>query len=121
MKGPSFEPFEILVPTPLPLSLFVQLDGIVSQFKYCLECVEAETNSQQGVNPGSYGVQNLIPKGALLDPIFSCVGEEKVRDKADQERGSSKNEGKLEELSLKEQVEVGILATLSRPVIPVEV
>jgi hypothetical protein len=45
------------------------------------------------VNPGSYRVQNLIPKGALLDPIFSRVGEEKVRDKADQKRGSSKNEG----------------------------
>ena len=85
MKGPSFEPFEILVPAPLPLRLLVQLDGIVSQFKYSLERVEAETNSQKGVNPGSDRVQNLVPKGTLLDPIFSRVGEEKVRDKADQE------------------------------------
>jgi len=121
MKGPSFEPFEILVPTPLPLCLLVQLYSIISQFKYSLEGIEAETDSQQGVNPGSDRVQNLVPKGTLLDPIFSCVGEEKVRDKADQERGSSKNEGKLEQLSLKEQVKVGILATLSRPIIPVEV
>lgn len=120
MKGPSFEPFEILVSAPLPLSLFVQLDGIISQFKYCLESVKAEANTQQGVNPGSDRRQDLVPKGTLLDPVLSCVGEEKVRDKADQERADSKNEGQLEELSLKQQVEVGILATLSGPVVPIE-
>jgi hypothetical protein len=72
MKGSSFEPFEILVPAPFPLCLFVQLDGIVSQFKYCLESIEAETDSQQGVNPGSDRRQDFVSKGTLLDPIFSC-------------------------------------------------
>ena len=54
------------------------------------------------MNPGSDRRQDLVPQGTLLDPVLSCVGEEKIRDKADQERADSKNKGKLEELSLKQ-------------------